>query len=815
MSSTSVGVVDRISKIYARFATVPTVKRSKLLSVLGSTSHQKFSLTVEWKQLDFQRKDNTTFCQTYFLSTEKVESRSLSLDHVSEPCFSSLGLGFPFPKENGAHLVWELCLDEQRLRAVCIEYARNATMLTSPAATRACCPEPGAFVQIWSDGRQLKNIKLPTSGPTALHGRIYSDGNPIIGGASWSPDGTHIVYVAESAREEFEDTKVTVDSSPFRHQEDWGEGLADVIQPVICVLDVSTGSVSRLTDFGLDSSSYSPSCPVWCPDGTGIVFLGYALEAYRLGLIYCTNRKCRVYHYDFRNKQCRGLSDPNQAALCPRFSPDGKFLVWLEHPLGGPHRQPHSLVKMSWPYRKEVHPVTVISQSEKDKVPEGFPGLFGELPKQCWTADSSCVLMSSEWGCRTIPLLIPVSTSETDCSSKVYILPDPLCLDCAPDNVNGRSLSCIDILDVTHDVITSCIHSPGHPPALALLPLSSFPFTPSEYSQFFSYSNWLLLQAGTPHPGNKLPHVSGIEWTVSPSIINADPNWRRTESILIHPIFGTQGLPEAVDIVDDNLSKSTFWEPLEKPSKLHGLIVWPHGGPHSVFPAAWSPKIASFLAAGFACLLVNYRGSLGYGEAQTRCLLGKIGDADVADCVEATKTALNYIKDKLGPIVPPVLFGGSHGGFLTLHLAARYASLYQVAVARNPVAHLVSSIDTSDIPDWVYAETGACSENVWELGHIANTKDLTRFLHMSPLCYVTPSWNVPLLLCLGGKDRRVPLSQGMTFYRKLKALCPAVPCEAFVYPHDSHPLDSAATDIDVFLNTILWYYKHLSVETAS
>jgi alpha-beta hydrolase superfamily lysophospholipase len=85
-----------------------------------------------------------------------------------------------------------------------------------------------------------------------------------------------------------------------------------------------------------------------------------------------------------------------------------------------------------------------------------------------------------------------------------------------------------------------------------------------------------------------------------------------------------------------------------------------------------------------------------------------------------------------GPNTPVAVMGGSHGGFLTLHLAAASDvrrgggggvvthKRFCAAVARNPVTDLTSMMSalfealhdppppshTSDIPDWAYVEAG-------------------------------------------------------------------------------------------------------------
>jgi acylaminoacyl-peptidase len=62
------------------------------------------------------------------------------------------------------------------------------------------------------------------------------------------------------------------------------------------------------------------------------------------------------------------------------------------------------------------------------------------------------------------------------------------------------------------------------------------------------------------------------------------------------------------------------------------LVVRPHGGPHSIYCASWPfREITLLLNAGFAVLLVNYRGSIGFGDKFVRDLAGNVGDMDVVD----------------------------------------------------------------------------------------------------------------------------------------------------------------------------------------
>jgi len=54
-----------------------------------------------------------------------------------------------------------------------------------------------------------------------------------------------------------------------------------------------------------------------------------------------------------------------------------------------------------------------------------------------------------------------------------------------------------------------------------------------------------------------------------------------------------------------------------------GLVVYPHGGPHSVWTDQFQRCIWFFNQLNLAVLLVNYCGSPGFGEAALKSQPGK------------------------------------------------------------------------------------------------------------------------------------------------------------------------------------------------
>lgn len=91
------------------------------------------------------------------------------------------------------------------------------------------------------------------------------------------------------------------------------------------------------------------------------------------------------------------------------------------------------------------------------------------------------------------------------------------------------------------------------------------------------------------------------------------------------------------------------------------LILVPHGGPHGTSTNVFSPTYAALAHAGFTVALVNYTGSLGFGERWVRELVGKCGELDVKDCIGVVEQWVEQRKssESQGKIF---MQGGSHGG---------------------------------------------------------------------------------------------------------------------------------------------------------
>lgn len=136
---------------------------------------------------------------------------------------------------------------------------------------------------------------------------------------------------------------------------------------------------------------------------------------------------------------------------------------------------------------------------------------------------------------------------------------------------------------------------------------------------------------------------------------------------------------------------------------------------------------------GFTLLIVNFRGSIGFGEDNLNSLLGTIGVNDVEDCGNLTKLALEQFSDTIDPARLGV-FGGSHGGFLTGHMIGHpeYKDMWKAASLWNPVLDMTYMVNSTDIPDWIFACCGSEEINFSTM----TVEQKVNFFNRSPMAYV-------------------------------------------------------------------------------
>uniref|UniRef100_A0A663EUI9 Acylamino-acid-releasing enzyme n=2 Tax=Aquila chrysaetos chrysaetos TaxID=223781 RepID=A0A663EUI9_AQUCH len=686
------------------------------------------SLYTEWSQRDLARAENVKFCRQYLIFHDGVS------------------VVYSGPAGTCSEIKDELLSRESPSGAL------KAVLRKVPGKEKE---KEKQFLEVWDQNRKVKSIDL-----TALdkHGSVYDDDQ--FGCLAWSHSETHLLYVAEKKRpkaESFFQSKAPelgasdedsghpkkedapLKGEQFVYHEDWGEALSTRSVPVLCALDIEGSSVSVLEGV---PEHLSPGQAFWSPGDTGVVFVGWWHEPFRLGLRYCTNRRSALFYVDLTGGRCELLSEDTRSVWSPRLSPDRCRIVYLENDALGPHQQCSRLLMYDW-YTK--HTSTVL-----EAVPRqawgAFPGIYcGTLPGLCWAADSRRLVLDTAQRSQQDVFVVDTVTSTTTSLTA--------------DAPQGSW----SVLTIDRDLLVARFSSPSCPPTLKVAML---PDAGRE-----AQARWVCLQDAPPVPG--------ISWGIR--TLQPPPEQE-------HPQYG--GLD-----FDAILLRPSEGPAAQKPP----LVVMPHGGPHSVFTAGWMLYPAALCRMGFAVLLVNYRGSLGFGQDSVASLPGNVGTQDVRDVQLCVERVLQEESLDAGRVA---LVGGSHGGFLACHLLGQFPDTYRACVVRNPVVNIASMVATTDIPDWCLTETGL----PYTPGALPDPAQWTEMLRKSPMCYVDRV-RAPVLLLLGEDDRRVPPKQGLEYYRALKAR--GVPTRLLWYPGNNHALAGVEAEADGFMNMALWLLKHL------
>ncbi|MDE0545422.1 LpqB family beta-propeller domain-containing protein [Microbacterium sp. C7(2022)] len=202
------------------------------------------------------------------------------------------------------------------------------------------------------------------------------------------------------------------------------------------------------------------------------------------------------------------------------------------------------------------------------------------------------------------------------------------------------------------------------------------------------------------------------------------------------------------------------------------LLVDVHGGPHN----AWNDVAdemhvyhQELVARGWAVVILNPRGSDGYGEEFYTAVDGAWGISDAKDFLEPVD---QLVAEGLADPARLAVAGYSYGGYMTCYLTAN-DDRFAAAVTGGVVSDLRSLVGTADV--------GALLGDVelqgypWEIP--------AAYAEQSPITNVQ-AVKTPTLVLHGDADRRCPVGQAQQWYSALKTL--GVPTEMVLYPGGSH-----------------------------
>jgi acetyl esterase/lipase len=220
----------------------------------------------------------------------------------------------------------------------------------------------------------------------------------------------------------------------------------------------------------------------------------------------------------------------------------------------------------------------------------------------------------------------------------------------------------------------------------------------------------------------------------------------------------------------------------ERP-RPHPTIFLVHGGPAAADWDSFFPTAQAWVDHGIAVVMVNYRGSGGYGQAWRDALEGNPGLTELEDIARVHDWVVGAGIAERERII---LAGASWGGYLTLLGLGTQPGRWSLGIAVVPVADYVAAFEDEMEPLKAFdrALFGGPPEEIPDA-----------YRERSPITYVE-NVKVPVLILAGENDPRCPIRQIDNYIARLEEL--GKPHEVYRYQagHGSLVMDERIRQVE-------------------
>jgi dipeptidyl aminopeptidase/acylaminoacyl peptidase len=208
------------------------------------------------------------------------------------------------------------------------------------------------------------------------------------------------------------------------------------------------------------------------------------------------------------------------------------------------------------------------------------------------------------------------------------------------------------------------------------------------------------------------------------------------------------------------------------PVKQYPVAFLIHGGPQGSFGNSfhyrWNPQV--YAGRGYAAVMVDFHGSVGYGQAFTDSIRGDWGGKPLVDLQKGLAAALARYPwmdtDRVGAL------GASYGGYMINWIAGQWPERFRCLVSHDGnLDERAAYFMTEELwfPEWEHGTTP------WE--HPAG------YAKHNPVDHVD-KWKTPMLVIHGALDYRVVETAGIATFTALQRR--GIPSKFLYFPDENH-----------------------------
>lgn len=590
--------------------------------------------------------------------------------------------------------VWIMDADGGRNRFL----VKGSQAAWSPDSKRIAYVAPGQPA-----GAQVFVRWLDAPGETQLTRLERSPSN-----LAWSPDGRHIAFnmlvpgtpglsvkmPARPAGAKWVDAPRVVDRMNYRSD---GSGWRPEGFTHIFVISGEGGAARQLTE-----GDYQHGAPEWAGDSRSIVF-----SAVRKSDAEYLRGDSEIYAVDMAGGAIRQLTDRRGPDNNPQVSSDGRFIAYT-----GSDENDNT-------YNVSRLYVMNADGTNRRALTDGFDRAPASVT---WTEDNGgLIFVTEDRGSQNIWYVRAAGGSPRQLTTGTHVL------GVGSVSRDGLLVGTRTSADRPADLFAVRLPFRGSG-------LGNFVAAPAELRRLTSVNDDLL-------EGRKLGQVEEV-WYDSVGMAGGG----RCTAVDSSPAE-----PKTSDCSKTRVQGWIVKPPDFDPSKKYPLLLYIHGGPHSMYNVGFNFEFQNHAAEGYVVLYTNPRGSTGYGQAFGNAINNAYPGQDYDDLMRGVDEVV-----KRGYVDERNLFvtGGSGGGVLTTWIVG-HTDRFAAAVAMKPVVNWYSFVGTTDSADWYHN----FKRLPWE--------DPEEHMRRSPITYVG-NVKTPTMILTGDNDLRTPLEQTEQYYRALK-----------------------------------------------
>ena len=295
----------------------------------------------------------------------------------------------------------------------------------------------------------------------------------------------------------------------------------------------------------------------------------------------------------------------------------------------------------------------------------------------------------------------------------------------------------------------------------------------------------------------KLQHVEACMNIRQPSEVYAwiNPSYRAGDAVTLNAgpqLKRITHLNDALLAQLDLSAMESFWFTASDGTKLQGFLIRPpafdpakkypvkfliHGGPQGAWGDDWSyrwnPEL--FAANGYVVVMINFRGSTGYGQPFVDAINGDWGGKPFTDLM----TGLDYAEQHY-PFIDKnreCALGASYGGFMANWILG-HTDRFRCIVSHDGMFN----------PESAYGSTEEMWFNEWEFkgkpwDYYGKPDSENPFRKWSPMMSAK-NFKTPTLVVHGQLDYRLDVSEGFQLFDTLQRL--NVPSKMLYFPDEGH-----------------------------